>query len=61
MTGKRDEIQGRMNLVRDSVEFELSGFYFREMYGVQSGESVYILDSELKIPNTINVTVSRKS
>ena len=37
-TGKWGEIQGKMNLVRVRREFEL--FYCREMYGVQSGESV---------------------
>ena len=35
------EIPGKMNLVRVSREFELSGFYFREMYRVQSGQSVF--------------------
>ena len=40
-TGKWGEIQGNMNLVWVSREFELSGFYFKEMYGVQSGESVF--------------------
>ena len=39
-TGKWGEIQGKMNLLRVRREFELSGFYCREMYGVQSGESV---------------------
>ena len=40
-TGKWGEIQGKMNLVQVSREFELSGFYSREMYGVQSGQSVF--------------------
>ena len=40
-TGKWGEIQGKINLVRVSREFELWGFYFREMYGVQSGQSVF--------------------
>ena len=40
-TGKWGEIQGKMNLVRVRREFELSGFYCREMYGVQSGQSVF--------------------
>ena len=39
-TGKWGGIQGKMNLVRVRREFELLGFYCREMYGVQSGESV---------------------